>query len=132
MSSRPSGSLEPEVERVADRRRAAERHLVRAVRARRAVRHADVLDLAGALDDVGRRADRGMTKSSSTWKTIDSSLGVRGVATSVSPPGISTDSSAAPASRKRTAVRAALGPSRRIPSSSSSATCSLSGTRLSR
>ena len=74
----------------------------------------------------------GMTKSSSTWKTIDSSLGVRGVATSVSPPGMATDSEAGAASRKRTSVRAALGPSSRIPSSSSSATWSLSGTRLSR
>jgi hypothetical protein len=71
-------------------------------------------------------------KSSSTWKTIDSSLGVRGVATSVLPPGISTASSGAPASRKRTDVRAALGPSSWIPSRSSSATWSLSGTRLSR
>ena len=47
-----------------------------------------------ALHDVGgRRASRGIVKSSSTWKTIDSSFGVRGVATSVSPPGISTGSS---------------------------------------
>ena len=47
--------LEAEVQRVAHRRRAAEGHLVRAGRARGAVRHADVLDLAGALHDVGVR-----------------------------------------------------------------------------
>ena len=50
--------VEAEVERVPDRRRAAERQLVGALRARRAVGQADVLDLVGALDDVGARAHR--------------------------------------------------------------------------
>jgi hypothetical protein len=74
----------------------------------------------------------GIVKSSSTWKMIDSSVAVRGVPTSVWPPRISTGSVAGPARRKRSDVAAALGPSSRMPSSSSSATCSLSGTRLSR
>ncbi len=74
----------------------------------------------------------GIVKSSSTWKTIDSSLAVRGVATSVSPPLIVTGSVGGSTRRKRTSAAAALGPSSWMPSSSSSVTWSLSGTRLSR
>ena len=73
----------------------------------------------------------GMSKRSSTWKTIDSSVAVRGVPTSVEAPIVS-GSVATSGSRKRRLVCAALGPSSRMPSSSSSETCSLSGTRLSR
>ena len=74
----------------------------------------------------------GIAKSSSTWKTIDSSVAVRRVPTSVVAPGISIVRSAGALSRKRSFVNAPVGPSSRIPSSSISATWSLSGTRLSR
>jgi len=74
----------------------------------------------------------GIVKSSRTWKTTASSRAVRGVLTSVSPPGISSGSVGGSTSRKRTSVAAELGPSSWMPSSSRSVTCSLSGTRLSR
>ena len=79
---------------------------------------------------AGRAA--GIMKSSSTWKTTASSVAVRSVPTSVAPPAISIGRSAGALSRKRRLVCAPVGPSSRMPSSSMSATCSLSGTRLSR
>ncbi len=78
----------------------------------------------------GRSA--GMVKSAAVWKTIDSSRGVRSVPTSVSHAGTGTGSTAAAARRKRTSVAAGAGGASVIPSSSSNATCSLSGTRFSR
>ena len=74
----------------------------------------------------------GIVNASLVWKTIDSSVAVRTVPTSVRTAGIGTGSVAGAPSRKRRSVDAAVGGSSRIPSSSSSARWSLSGTRFSR
>ena len=80
----PERLLEAEVERVADGRRAGEGELVGAGGLGDAVGEPDALDLAAALEHVGRRAPRrGRRSVSSTWKMIDSSVAVRGVPTSV-------------------------------------------------
>ena len=77
-------------------------------------------------------ARTGMVKSSLVWNTIDSSVAVRTVPTSVRTAGIVTGSTAGAPSRNRSSVVAAVGGASRMPSSSSSARCSLSGTRFTR
>ncbi len=78
----------------------------------------------------GRSA--GIVKSAEVWNTIDSSRGVRMVPTSVSHAATGTGSTAGAARRKRRSVEAGAGGASVIPSSSSRATCTLSGTRFSR